>query len=105
LEGLINDEIEHMNAGLAGGAESILIPESKTDINQVINKIEQGIERGKLHSIIIVAQGFFPPFDLRAIIEATTSNDIRVSILGHMQSRRDPQRRQTWFWPAAWAKP
>jgi 6-phosphofructokinase 1 len=77
-------------AGLAGGAESILIPEAKTDINQVINKIKQGIERGKLHSIIIVAEGVYPPFDLRAIIEATTGHDTRVSILGHMQRGGTP---------------
>ena len=34
-------------AGVAGGAESVLIPEIKTDLRQVIDKIKQGIERGK----------------------------------------------------------
>ena len=47
-------------AGVAGGAESILIPEIEVDFEQIVNKINQGVERGKLHSIIVVAEGAMP---------------------------------------------
>lgn len=72
-------------AGLAGGAESILIPEIEPNIEEIIEKIKQGIQRGKLHSVIIVAEGVYPPLQLREIIEEQTGHDTRVSILGHMQ--------------------
>lgn len=74
-----------MAAGVAGGAESILIPEVETDLEQVIIKIKQGIARGKLHSIIIVAEGVYPTMELRDKIEEETGQDTRVSILGHTQ--------------------
>jgi 6-phosphofructokinase 1 len=77
-------------AGLAGGAESILIPEIKTDLNQVIIKINQGIARGKLHNIIIVAEGVYPTMELREKIQAETGHDTRVSILGHIQRGGTP---------------
>lgn len=77
-------------AGVAGGAESVLIPEIKTDLNQVLDKIKQGIERGKLHSIIIVAEGVYPAMELRNIIQNEIGHDTRVSILGHMQRGGTP---------------
>lgn len=72
-------------AGLAGGAESILVPEIKPDLDEIIEKIKHGIERGKLHSVIIVAEGVYSPMQLREIIEEKTGHDTRVSILGHVQ--------------------
>lgn len=77
-------------AGVAGGAESVLIPEIKTDIDQVIEKIKRGIERGKLHSIIIVAEGVYPAMELGDKIQEVTGHDTRVSILGHMQRGGTP---------------
>lgn len=77
-------------AGVAGGAESILIPEIETDINAVIDKINQGSKRGKLHSIIIVAEGVYPPLELRDIIEKRTGHDTRITILGHTQRGGSP---------------
>ena len=77
-------------AGVAGGAESVLIPEVKTDLSQVIDKINQGIDRGKLHSIIIVAEGVYPAMELRDKIQEETGHDTRVSILGHIQRGGTP---------------
>lgn len=77
-------------AGVAGGAESVLIPEIKTDLAQVLDRIRQGIERGKLHSIIIVAEGVYPPMELRDIIQNEIGHDTRVSILGHVQRGGTP---------------
>ena len=44
-------------AGLAGGAETILIPEEKYDVDDIIKRLKSGTGRGKKHSIIIVAEG------------------------------------------------
>lgn len=77
-------------SGVAGGAESILIPEIEPDLEQVVNKVQSGIERGKLHSIIIVAEGVYPVMDLRDDIVARTGRDTRVSILGHIQRGGTP---------------
>src|SRR5699024_10810708 len=44
-------------AGVAGGAETILIPEAPSDIKVVAERIEAGMESVKKNSIIIVAEG------------------------------------------------
>ncbi len=77
-------------AGVGGGAESILIPEIQPDVGQVIDKIRSGMDRGKLHSIIIVAEGVYPVMDLKDEIIAETGRDTRVSILGHIQRGGTP---------------
>ncbi|KUG03875.1 6-phosphofructokinase [hydrocarbon metagenome] len=77
-------------AGVAGGAESILVPEIETDFEQIIHKIQAGIERGKLHSIIIVAEGVYPVMDLQEYIVEKTGQDTRITILGHIQRGGTP---------------
>jgi len=44
-------------AGLAGGAEYIMIPEEEAKVDDLCRKVMQGRERGKLHSIILKAEG------------------------------------------------
>ncbi len=77
-------------AGVAGGAESILVPEIKTDLEHIIAKIESGMNRGKLHSIIIVAEGVYPVMDLQNYIIERTGQDTRITILGHIQRGGTP---------------
>lgn len=77
-------------AGVAGGAESILIPEIETDFAEVVEKVKKGTQRGKLHSIIIVAEGVYPVMELAEKIQEQTGKDTRVSILGHMQRGGTP---------------
>lgn len=47
-------------AGIAGGADTVLIPEIPYDFNAIINKINQRRAKGKKHSIIVVAEGAKP---------------------------------------------
>ncbi|MBF8436500.1 6-phosphofructokinase [Halanaerobiaceae bacterium Z-7014] len=89
-------------SGLASGAEYILIPEIKFSSKDVCDKIQQGYERGKLHSIIMVAEGVdedlkpnrkkseSPAFDLSNEIEERTGLETRVIILGHLQRGGSP---------------
>ena len=49
-----------LSAAIAGGADTVLIPEIPYDLNKVMNKIEQRRARGKNFSIIVVAEGAKP---------------------------------------------
>ena len=80
-------------AGLAAGAESVLIPEDQYDLDDIIERIERGIARGKRHSIIIVAEGVMPGSDLAKLIKERLNIEIRVSVLGHIQRGGSPTAR------------
>lgn len=80
-------------AGLAAGAESVLIPEQDYSIDDIIERIERGVARGKRHSIIIVAEGVMPASDLAKILKEKAGIEIRVSVLGHIQRGGSPSAR------------
>lgn len=77
-------------SGLAGGAETVLIPEENYDMDEVIARLEHGIKRGKKHSIIIVAQGVTSGIKFAEELESRTNMDVRVSVLGHIQRGGSP---------------
>jgi len=79
-----------LHAGLAGGAESILVPEIPYDIDDVIFKLERGINRGKLHSIIVVAEGAASGIEIGEEIRRRTGLETRITILGHLQRGGTP---------------
>lgn len=79
-----------LHAGLAGGAESIIVPEEKFSINDVCKKLIQGKCRGKLHSIIMLAEGIGNAFELGKEIEEKTSIETKVTVLGHIQRGGNP---------------
>jgi 6-phosphofructokinase 1 len=77
-------------AGLADGAESILIPEKPDDLNEVISRLKRGVERGKKHSIIILAEGVGSAIDYGEQIQKETNLETRVTVLGHIQRGGSP---------------
>ncbi|WP_394233199.1 6-phosphofructokinase [Niallia oryzisoli] len=77
-------------AGLAGGAETILIPEDHYDMNEVCERLKKSKERGKKHSIIVVAEGVISGVEFGKKIKEMTDFDTRVSVLGHMQRGGSP---------------
>ncbi len=79
-----------MIAGLAGGAESILIPESPFDMENVLEKLRRGQERGKRHSIILVAEGVAKGMKIGEDIRLATGWEVRVTVLGHLQRGGSP---------------
>ncbi|MGB9791605.1 MAG: 6-phosphofructokinase [Thermacetogeniaceae bacterium] len=79
-----------LQAGLAGGAESILIPEIPWDLDDVIFKLQRGINRGKLHSIILVAEGAASAIEVGEEIRRRTGLETRITILGHLQRGGTP---------------
>lgn len=83
-----------LHAGLTGGAESILLPEKPADVNAVCRKIVQGINRGKLHSIIIKAEGVdLGTQELADIIQERTGQETKIVVLGYVQRGGSPTAR------------
>lgn len=76
--------------GLASGAETILVPEIPFDLDSVCNKIKTGYKRGKLHSIIVVAEGAANSIEVCKEIKDKTNLETRVIILGHLQRGGTP---------------
>lgn len=92
--------------GLAGGAESILIPEVEYDIQQVCNRIIEGARAGKSHSIVVVAEGANGTiaksktgftsgcsYVIGEQIAQLTGFDTRIIVLGHIQRGGAPSVR------------
>lgn len=77
-------------AGLAGGVEDILIPERKFDLDDVARKILQGRRRGKLHSIVLVAEGVGKSYEIAERLEALIHQEVRVTVLGYLQRGGTP---------------
>ena len=80
-----------VNSGIACGAEVVLIPEREWDFEKdVIEPILAGKERGKTHSIVIVAEGVGKSFKLAEQIEERTGIESRATVLGHVQRGGTP---------------
>jgi 6-phosphofructokinase 1 len=102
-----------LEAGIAGGADVILIPEVPIDIEEVCAILKKRHERGKLFSIVVVAEGAefketgavlqekkLDAFghvrlggigeELAKLIEEKTGYETRVSVLGHIQRGGSP---------------
>ncbi|EIA5734994.1 6-phosphofructokinase [Staphylococcus pseudintermedius] len=77
-------------SGLAVGAETIILPETETDIKDITEKIQHGIDRGKKHSIIIVAEGCMTGDMCASELTKYINVDARVSVLGHIQRGGSP---------------
>lgn len=80
-------------AGVAGGAESILVPEVPVDMEQVISRVQRGKARGKLHHIVVVAEGIGNPQNIAKEIQDRTGVETKLTILGHVQRGGSPALR------------
>ncbi len=77
-------------AGLAGGAESLLLPEIELDLNMVAENVKRGMARGKRHSIILLAEGVAHSMEITEELSKLTGLDTRLSILGYIQRGGSP---------------
>lgn len=77
-------------AGMCAGAESIIIPEEDYDMDDIVYRITKGHERGKKHSIIVVAEGVGKGFEIKKQIQEMTGFETKVTILGHTQRGGSP---------------
>lgn len=102
-----------LHAGIAGGADIILLPEMPYDINSVVEAIEKRGKAGKRFTIIAVAEGAISKedaqlskkqykaklakrkystvgYELASQIEKATGQEVRVTIPGHTQRGGSP---------------
>jgi phosphofructokinase-like protein len=103
-----------VHAGMAGGADAILVPERRFDIEEVCKRLRRRHERGRSFSIVVVAEGAIPRegtmqtiaasgkdafgherlggigVSLEREIELRTGFQTRATILGHVQRGGTP---------------
>ncbi len=80
-----------LQTGIAVGATSILVPEIEYDLQRdIIDKIEKTKKTGKMHFIIIVAEGVGKVHELAEQIEEATGIETRATVLGHVQRGGSP---------------
>jgi 6-phosphofructokinase 1 len=76
-------------AGIAGGAEAIVIPEAEQSPEHIATAIQDAYQRGKSHAIVVVAEG--ARYDADALAAHFTEHaqrlrfELRVTKLGHVQ--------------------
>lgn len=80
-----------INAGIACGAEVVLVPEIPFDFDKdVLHPILKGKSRGRKHNIIVVAEGIGGVVEMAKKIEEKTGIESRATILGHVQRGGSP---------------
>ncbi|MCU6707603.1 6-phosphofructokinase [Paenibacillus sp. J5C_2022] len=77
-------------AGLASGAETILVPEVPFDLQEVATRMKTNFANGKRHSIIVVAEGAAKGEDVAQQITSISGIEARVTVLGHIQRGGTP---------------
>jgi 6-phosphofructokinase 1 len=77
-----------IRSGICGGAELVLVPETATTTEDVINTLKKGRDKSKTSSIVVVAEGdeIGGAMEVAAKTrEVLVDADIRVATLGHIQ--------------------
>ena len=81
-------------SGLAGGADVILLPEMEFDINSVCRRVLRGQQSGKLHSIIVKAEGVeISSHQLAETVQERTGREARAVVPGYIQRGGTPTGR------------
>jgi 6-phosphofructokinase 1 len=79
-----------LHAGLASGAETILVPEVPFDLDVIARRMKDNFDHGKRHSIIVVAEGAGGGEEISKAIAARNGIESRVTVLGHVQRGGTP---------------
>jgi len=77
-----------LRSGIASGAEAVLIPEKKTNVDELIKLLAKNYKRKKSSSIVVVAEGEETggAFEIADMVKKKLSHlDMRVTVLGHLQ--------------------
>jgi 6-phosphofructokinase 1 len=81
-------------AGVAGGAEAIVIPEMPTTLEDIVHKVRDAFARGQNHAVIVVAEGAaLSTTAIVGYVEEHVENlglSVRATILGHVQRGGTP---------------
>jgi 6-phosphofructokinase 1 len=84
-----------LDVGIGGGAEAIILPEKRLSIKEVAARVKRGLDRGKMSSIIVMAEGQVSGGSMRLAAELKKKYKIeaKVCILGHIQRGGSPTAR------------
>lgn len=77
-------------SGMAGGAESIIVPELPFNIDEICAKMRRNVIKGKVSDIIVLAEGVCSAEQLKAEIHDRTGVTIRTVKLGYIQRGGTP---------------
>ncbi|MEG0128597.1 6-phosphofructokinase [Clostridium sp.] len=77
-------------AGIAAGAESVIIPEVEFDFDSLCRSVIETKVLGKLHYIVVVAEGAGRAQDIAEKVEKCTSVQARATVPGHIQRGGSP---------------
>ncbi|MBF0780869.1 MULTISPECIES: 6-phosphofructokinase [unclassified Granulicatella] len=80
-------------AGVASGAEQIIIPEVDSDMKVIAEKIQEGRRKGKKHTLIVLAEGVMGGIEFAEKLWGHGEQHTRVSVLGHVQRGGSPSAR------------
>jgi 6-phosphofructokinase 1 len=82
-----------LNTGIATGSSGVLIPESNSTVEDLVEMLKKSAKRNKLFSIVIVAEGnkFGGAIEVaKAVKEQFDYYDTKVAIIGHLQRGGSP---------------
>ena len=77
-------------SGIASGAEIIVVPEIKFDMDDIVARINRSRANGKHSNIIVVAEGVMSAEQFSKKLQETTSYSIRPTCIGHVQRGGSP---------------
>jgi 6-phosphofructokinase 1 len=77
-------------AGIAGGSEFIITPETGFNKERLLDAIEQSNKSGKRHAIVVVTEHMVDVMALAIEIEEKTGFETRATVLGHVQRGGNP---------------
>jgi len=81
-----------LDVGIGGGAEEVLIPETKTNLSAIYKQLHEGQEKGKKSSILVVAEGDEAggAVEIAKKLKKISGSEYRVVVLGHLQRGGSP---------------
>jgi 6-phosphofructokinase 1 len=82
-----------LTVGITVGAEVIIVPESKCNMGDVVDTLQENAKKGKKAGIVVAAEGCGKVSDLAKEIEQKTGSEVRITILGYVQRGGSPTAR------------
>jgi len=82
-----------LEIGLTAGAEEIIVPEVKTNLGLLCEKLKESHKRGKRYSIVVIAEGLGKTQEAVDTIRANCGYEVRVTSLGYIQRGGSPTAR------------
>ena len=77
-------------SGIASGAEIIVVPEIKFDMDDIVNRINRSRANGKHSNIIVVAEGVMGADQFAKQLQEVTTYSVRPTCIGHVQRGGSP---------------